>query len=347
MTNPTPTLELIASPHFAEWLVRMRLSLAFSTYQSGKLFMIGLQPNGRLSIYERTFNRAMGLWGNGQTLYLSTMYQMWRFENTLARGEQHEGYDRLYIPRLAYTTGDIDIHDVAVDADGEVLFVSTLFNCIARLSATHSFAPVWQPPFISRLVPEDRCHLNGMALRDGQPAYATSVSRTDVVDGWREHRQNGGIVTDIQSNEVIATGLSMPHSPRWYADTLWVLNAGTGEFGRINQAAGQFEPLVFCPGFLRGMAFAGNYAIVGTSKARENRTFQGLTLDDNLRARGVEARCALYVIDLSNGTIAHWLRLEGFVEELYDVITLPGVRRPMALGTIGNEIERFLTIEPS
>ena len=36
----------------------------------------------------------------------------------------------------------------------------------------------------------------------------------------------------------------------------------------------------------------------------------------------------------------HWLRLEGMVSELYDVVVLPGVVRPMALGFKSDEISR-------
>jgi hypothetical protein len=53
-----------------------RLSLAFTTYQAGKLFLIGLNPAARLSIFNRTFSRCMGLWGDGQTLYPSTLFQL-------------------------------------------------------------------------------------------------------------------------------------------------------------------------------------------------------------------------------------------------------------------------------
>ena len=144
-----PQFELTASRQFTSWLAEQRLSLAMTTYQTGKLFLIGLQPNGRLSIFERTFNRCMGLWGNGQTMWMSSLYQLWRFENVLDAGQLANGYDRLYVPQVGYTTGDIDIHDVAVDGDGRVIFVNTLFSCLATLSETHSFIPLWQPKFIS------------------------------------------------------------------------------------------------------------------------------------------------------------------------------------------------------
>lgn len=81
--STTPKLELTGSRQFTSWLHEQQASLAFTTYQSGKLFLIGMQADGRLSVFERTFNRCMGLWGDGQTLYMSTLYQLWRFENAL------------------------------------------------------------------------------------------------------------------------------------------------------------------------------------------------------------------------------------------------------------------------
>ena len=208
--------------------------------------------------------------------FLSSLYQIWRFENMLGPGEMSDGYDRLYLPQLGFTTGDCDIHDMAVDADGQLVFVNTLFSCLATTSSTHSFRPLWQPPFISRLAAEDRCHLNGLAMRDGQPAYVTAVSNSDAADGWRERRRDGGLVVDVASNDIVAGGLSMPHSPRWYQGRLWLCNSGTGEFGFIDLATGKFEPLTFCAGYLRGVAFHGDYALLGTSKPRHNKTFSGL-----------------------------------------------------------------------
>ena len=82
-------------------------------------------------------------------------------------------------------------------ADGKPVFINTLFSCLATVSDTHSFKPLWQPSFISDLQPEDRCHLNGLAMKDGAPAYVTAISTTNVNEGWREHRQSGGVVIDI------------------------------------------------------------------------------------------------------------------------------------------------------
>jgi uncharacterized protein (TIGR03032 family) len=339
-----PWIEVTSSTGFAGWLAQQDVSLAFTTYQTAKLFLLGRKPDGRLAVFERTFSRCMGLWSDGQTLWLGTHHQLWRFENVLAGGASHEGHDRLYVPRTGHTTGDLDVHDVAVDADGQVLFVNTRFNCLAGLHPRHSFAPLWRPPFISKLAAEDRCHLNGLALRDGRPAFVTAVSQSDVLDGWRDRRRDGGVLLDVPAGAVVLAGLSMPHSPRWHQGRLWLHDSGTGFFGRADLERGAFERVAFCPGYLRGLAFSGDYAVVGLSRPRHDRTFSGLALDDHLAQRQTDARCGLLVIDLRSGDSVHWLRVEGMVSELYDVAVLPGVVRPMALGFKTDEIQRLLTV---
>ena len=344
-TSAEPWLQVLASRDFPGWLAEQHLSLALTTYQAGKLLLLGLQPDGRLAVFERTFNRCMGLCGDGRTLWMTSHYQLWRFENALAPGELYNGADRLYVPRVGYTTGDLDIHDVAVEASGRVIFVNTRFGCLATLNERSSFTPLWRPPFLSKLAPEDRCHLNGLALEDGKARYVTAVSASDVADAWRDRRRDGGVVVDVRSNEIIATGLSMPHSPRVYRGKLWLLNAGTGHLGSIDMASGRFEPLAFCPGFLRGLAFVGDYAVVGLSGPRHDKhTFGGLALDEELARRGAEPRSGLMVIDVRSGDVVHWVRLEGMVSELYDVVTLPGVVRPMALGFKSDEIQRLVSV---
>ncbi len=342
---PEPVFELTTSRNFPAWLAGVRASLVFTTYQTAKVFFIGMQPNGHLSVFERTLERVMGLWASASTLHLSTLYQLWRFENMLGPGQAFNGYDAVYTPRESRVTGELDIHDLAVDSEGRVVFSNTLFNCLATTDPDHSFRVLWKPPWISKLAPEDRCHLNGVALRDGRPRYVTAVSRSDVVDGWRDKRRESGVAVDIESNELACKGLSMPHSPRWYRDTLWLIDSGSGFFGRVDMEAGKFEPLVFCPGFARGLAFIGDWAVIGLSDRRENRTFQDLALEENLRARDTETRAGLLVVDLRTFETPHWVRLGGVVRELYDVGVLPGVRRPMAVGFQSDEIRRYISFE--
>ncbi|MHB8808568.1 MAG: TIGR03032 family protein [Desulfobulbaceae bacterium] len=337
-------VEVTCSRDFVFFLQEMRISLALSTYQTNRLFLFGVKPDGRLSIFERLFDRAMGLQVSSDRIHLATRYQVWRLDNVLPPGEDSDSYDRLFVPRAGFTTGDLDIHDMALDRDGRLVFVNTLYSCLATLSEHHSFCPVWQPPFISRLAPEDRCHLNGLAMADGVPAYATAVSRSDVAVGWRDRREAGGCLLDIRHNEILSEQLSMPHSPRWYRDRLWLANSGNGEFGYFDLAQGRFEPVAFCPGYIRGLAFHEGFALVGLSLPRYNKVFSGLNLDDALQRKDAEPFCGLMVIDLASGNIAHWLRFEGgLVTELYDLQVLPGVRYPKMLGFRSDDIQHLIT----
>ena len=344
--------QITCSRGFEGWLAANDVSLGFTSYQSGRRYLVGRRTGGGLSFHERQFQRAMGLWGSPQRLLLSSIYQVWRFENVLGPdevyrvqdGKGNNDYDRHYVPRFATTTGDIDVHEIGVMDDGRIVFVNTAYSCLATLSPTHSFRPYWIPPFISKLAPEDRCHLNGMAMRDGKPAFVTSVSRSDIINGWRERRGEGGTITEIASGEAVTTQLSMPHSPRWVDGQLYVLNSGRGEIGRVDLKTGRFEPIAFCPGFLRGFQIHNGHAIVGLSKPRDG-TFKGLALDEMLKKKDAEPWCGVQIVNLATGDIVQWLRMEGEVAELFDVCVLPGVRQPMSTGIVSDDIHRMITID--
>ena len=253
-----------------------RMSVAFTTYQAGKLFLLGVKPDGRLSVFERTFARSMGLAvsGDGRSLALATQYQIHRFDNVLPAGQvSPDGFDAVYAPHAGWVTGDVDAHDVGFASDGRPLFVNTKFSCLATVSDGHSFKPIWTPSFISRLGAEDRCHLNGLALEDGRPRYVTAVSRSDAADGWRDRRADGGIVIDVESNEIVVEGLSMPHSPRLHDGRLWLLNSGAGEFGFVDLQSGRFEAVAFCPGICArpGISSAGMRSLGFRCRAKTAR----------------------------------------------------------------------------
>jgi uncharacterized protein (TIGR03032 family) len=344
-SNPAqPTVSMYGSEHLWQWLNQAQISLGFTTYQTNRLFLVGCNPSGRLAIHERLFDKPMGLYVDGEKLIMTTRYQIWELENRLAPQETHHQHDKLYIPNKSYTTGDLNLHDVVVDRDNNLLFINTDFSCLATIQPGYSFAPVWTPPFITKLAAEDKCHLNGLAMVEGQPTYVTACSSTDDAAGWRNHRTDGGVVMHILSNEIIATGLSMPHSPRWYQGKLWLLNAGSGELGYLD--GDKFIPLTFCPGFVRGLAFHEHFAIVGLSKLR-SKTFGGLALETRLAAEGKTSHCGLMVIDLNTGEVVHWLHIDGVVEELFDVVVLPGVSNPQIVGFQGEEIERLVNFPES
>lgn len=331
---------------FAQWLAMHGCSLAFTSYQTGQLFLVGVMNNGALSLHQRDFVRAMGLIADPQRLLLAGLAQVWRFENVLGPNERaNEHFDRLYVPRRGQTVSDLDIHEMGIDAAGRLIFVNTKYSCLATDSGVHSFKPVWRPPFISRLAPEDRCHLNGIAMERGVPRYVTAVSTTDIVDGWRAHRRDGGVIVDVETDALVAEGLSMPHSPRLHDGALWVLDSGNGYLTRIDRQSGQRERVAFCPGFMRGLSFHDGHAVIGLSLARHEGVFSGLALQDELEKRGGDAWCGIQIVNTRTGDIVEWLRLDGGIRELFDVQVIPGVRCPMALPTFGPELASFITIE--
>ncbi len=338
-------VEKSCSRGLAGWLAQHRLSLAITSYQTGRIYLVGSDQQGRVSFFERIFERAMGVVGNAQRIYLGGLYQLWRFENVLRPNEIiHGQFDKCYVPRNAQTIGDLDIHELGIRKDGRVVFVNTKYSCLAELSPTHSFKAIWKPKFISKLAPEDRCHLNGLAMVDGEPKYVTAVCKSDSVDGWRERRRDGGVVIDVQTDEIVCEGLSMPHSPRWHNGRLWLLNAGTGQLGWVDFEKKAFVPHAFVPGFARGLSIIGNVAAVGLSKPR-NQRFEGLQLDDELKQRDAEPWCGVQIISLANGDVLNWIRFDGDMGEIFDIAFLPNVKQPMMIGLRTAEIRDLITFE--
>jgi uncharacterized protein (TIGR03032 family) len=332
-------LALNASPGFADWLAARNASLTFATPPS-KVFFVGLRPDGQLGVFERTFDKAMGVAVQGtEKVWLGTRSHLWRMDSVpVAQEAADEGFDHCYAPMRAYTTGYLNTHDVTVTDDGDVVFVATRFGCLARPSDVVSFEPMWQPPWLDRFEQGDRSHLNGYTRDDDGRAYVTSVSATGGLESWRDHRNGGGVVAEVPSGHIVATGLSMPHSPRLRDGELWCTNSGTGHLCRIDPSTGAVEKVAFAPGFLRGLCFLDGYAVVGSSRPREGDLYSGLGLDDTLIERNLKPRLGLFVIELATGNVVEWLFVDGPMRELFDVAALPGVRRPMAFGLVASDI---------
>lgn len=339
-----PDEQFKLSPQLLEFLKVHNVSLGFTTYRTGKTVLVGRMQDGeRVSLYQQVFNHSLGFAssGDGQQLALGTAYQIWRFTNAVPLNEGAE-HDKVYIPQAGYTTGVCHPSDLGFDKEGKIVFVNTLFSCIATASETESFVPLWKPPFISHLAPEDRCHLSGLGFRDGEPRYVTGFSQTDVKDGWQEQRHNGGFVMDIKTNEVLCEGLSMPNSPRWYQDKLWVLNSGEGSFGYVDVDTKQFTAVTLCPGYARGLSFCGNFALIGLSKVNSNPSSEALVVEKRLTAEKAESYCALQIVDLRTMETAPLLLLEKPVEEIGDIIVIPNTRNPMLIGFATDEIHRYM-----
>jgi uncharacterized protein (TIGR03032 family) len=327
------------------WLRTQRCAIAFTSYQTGKLFLIGAMPDGRVSFHQQSYQRAMGVHAQTQRLYVASLFQIWRLENVLGPDERaNKLFDRLFVPRNAQTVGDLDTHELGVDRAGRVIFVNTKFSCLCTTSTRFGFRPIWKPPFISRLAAEDRCHLNGLGIADGIVRYATAVSRSDIVTGWRERRHEGGVLIDVQDNRIVSDELSMPHSPRVHAGRTYLLDSGRGMLVEVDAKTGKRREIAFCPGFLRGLSFHKGYALVTVSLPREG-SFSGLELDEAIRKRDGEAWCGVLIISLSSGDIVEFLRFEGEIRELFDVAVIPDAVLPMAIGLNAPEIHAMTSFD--
>ena len=335
-TDKQPVFELRHSEQWIPWMEENNASIAISTYQSGKIIFFGRQADQKHWMFNRTIGRCLGMayhvteQGN-KLLYVGGEYSIHQFSNTLNPGATlANGSDLMLHPQARNVTGALDIHDMHTTSAGDLVFVNTSFNCIAQMTPYDSFFPLWVPPFLDRLYPEDRCHVNGLAMRDGQPRYASACSTINRTASWREVRRNGGVLVDMQTDAILADGLSMPHSPRWHEGALYFHDSGNGYFCRIDPATQRVERIAFLPGYLRGLSFHNGYALMGTSISRHNDNFAGLGLETELQKRDAEPVCAVFVIDPRSGEIVASAFLRGVVTELYDVLALPGVRQVSA-----------------
>jgi uncharacterized protein (TIGR03032 family) len=250
--------------------------------------------------------------------------------------------DACFLPRASHVTGNIQVHEMAWGRDRELWVVNTRFSCLCTLDGSASFTPRWRPPFVSALEPSDRCHLNGLGMRDGRPRYVTALGATDEPAGWRAGKARGGILMDVDSGEVIVPGLSMPHSPRWYGGRLWACESGAGTFGFVDPASGRYQAIAEAPGFTRGVDFAGNVAFVGLSQVRETAVFSGIPITE--RFKEDERTCGVCAIDLSNGRLIALLRFDTAVQEVFAVAVLPGRRYPDLINNDEKLLENSFTV---
>lgn len=319
-------------------------SLLVSTYQAGSL-MIFRHQRHFLNSHFRSFRKAMGVAANGQRVAIGTGNYIKEFYNMPAlspRLGQNPLHDACYLLRNTHVTGNIDIHEMDWAGD-QLYFINTLFSCLCTLDEQHSFVPVWRPPFVSAFAPEDRCHLNGLAIVDHQPKYVSALGTGNSRQGWREHKRDGGIIMDISNNEFIVRGLCMPHSPRWYRDQLWVLESGKGSLATVDLSTGKLNVVTQVPGFTRGLDFYQNYAFIGLSKLRAKTEFEKSVFREiPLTEEFDERTCGVWIVDINTGeTVAHVIFEEG-VEEIFSVKFLPGICFPEFIDIATSEFSHYL-----
>ncbi|MCA9011782.1 MAG: TIGR03032 family protein, partial [Planctomycetaceae bacterium] len=331
------------TPALSEILGHLKASLMVTTYQAGKLLVLGVHE-GQLKITLSSYDQPMGLALDGDRLAIGSRKQI----NFLAGNRDVAPtvappgtWDVCYVPRTSTWTGSIHGHDLAWGAEG-LWVVNTLFSCLCTLHEDFSFVPRWKPRFISRIIDQDRCHLNGLAVDQGRPRFVTAMSETDSAASWRSTKATGGVVIDVESGDTVARGFAMPHSPRWYEGKLWVLDSGRGALCTIDPATGRISTVETFPGYTRGLSFLGQFAFVGLSRIRETSVFGGVPIAD----RRSELKCGVGVVNLITGrTVAVFQFLSG-ITEIFAVEIAANARCPYVAGASSDGQEHDVWIVP-
>lgn len=321
------------SSQVPELLQRLNCTLAISTYQAGKLIFISALNEHKIIQLPRTFDKPMGIAQDHEKdkLAIACKDEVIVFSNSNDLATHYprapKKYDALYMPRLTYHTGALDLHDLSFGRNNELYGVNTLFSSIVKLSDDYSFVPIWKPKFIDKIVSEDRCHLNGMALLEGRPRYVTAFGQGNSFQSWRDSITTSGVIIDMETDEVVTDGLAMPHTPRIFNGELYTLLSAKGELIRIDKQNGTYEVVVKLDGFVRGMSLHQNYVFIGLSKLRKNSsTFAKLNLKAN--------EAGIVIVHLPTGSIAGKITYQTSLDEIYDVHVLPNKTRPNIMNTI-------------
>lgn len=323
------SLQCSVTPGFTAWLQQSQSSVAVTTYQAGMVVFLSWDGQ-QVSLLARQFSKPMGLTIQGSRMALATRNDVMVLANAplLARdylANQPGRYDALFLPRVSYHTGDLNVHDLAFGKNG-LWIVNTRFSCLAGLSHDHCFLPQWKPPFVTELAPEDRCHLNGMAMVDGEPKYVTALGTTDAPGAWRADKAHGGVLMEVPSGDILVRGLAMPHSPRWHNGAVWFLNSGAGQLCRFDPATKQSNVVCEFPAYLRGLHLFGDLALVGMCQIREKHIFGGLPVQQK---HGDKLLCGVALLDLKSRREIGRCEFTSGCTELFEVQFLPGIQRPM------------------
>jgi uncharacterized protein (TIGR03032 family) len=335
------------TPNVPELLMKLNCSLAISTYQAGKVIFISPKNEDHLVQLPRTFQKPMGIamLDEPDKMAVACKDEVIVFANSrelaFTYPKKKETYDALYMPRVTYHIGQLDIHDLSWGSSC-LYAVNTLFSCIISIDDNFNFKPYWIPPFIKGLTSEDKCHLNGMVMAEGKPKYATAFNRGNSMQSWRDGVTTEGVLMDTVSGEIVLDNLRMPHSPRFFNNELYLLFSATGEIVKADLKRRSYEIITRINGFVRGMAHYKDFLFVGLSKLRQNSsTFAKLEIAKKASYAGIA------IFHLPTGSFYGEIKYMASVDEIYDIQVLPGKVRPNIFNTIQPEYKLGLSIPGS
>lgn len=334
-------LQIEFTPEITEIFNKINSTLLISTYQAGRLIALGSTNGEKLTQIPFSFKKPMGIAIQDSKLAIATLDEIHFLSS---KGDLHErkkmnskGFDRFYVHRATYNTNRLDVHDIEF-GKGSLWGINTAFSCLCKFDVNYSFVPKWKPNFISELIPEDRCHLNGLAMSDDIPKYVTALSQTNVKEGWREDIMGSGVLIEVPSGDIILENLAMPHSPRVIDGDLYVLESGAGKLLKVNPETKIAEVIYDFNRFIRGLAYKDGIMFIGASKIREtSKTFNGLAVKENSKHAGV------IVFDLKTRTILGTIDYLATVDEIFDVQLLEGCNMPAIISSDDDRIKEVIT----
>lgn len=323
------TFDIIYSENLPKIFFENKFSVLITTYQAGKLIILGSKNGKELYQTPISLKKPMGIALQDKKMAVACLDEILFFssEENVQDVLNLDGsnYDNAYTHRSTYHTGILDVHDLSF-GEGVLWGVNTLLSCLAVYDINFSFRPKWKPPFIQALVPEDRCHLNGMAILNKVPKYVTALSKTNVEKGWREDKMKTGVLMSVPEGEIIMDSLAMPHSPRIYENKLYVLESGNGNLIEMNMETNEWKVIFNFGCFVRGLSFIGNVAVIGKSKIREtSKDFNDLQVKEGSTNAG------LIFFDIVKKQVVGGINYTNSVEEIFDVQILENTTNPAIL----------------
>lgn len=344
VSNKYPPFTSSYSPNFPALLNQLGCTIAISTYQAGKIIFISSSNDQKLTQLPRTLEKAMGIAYQPGKLAVACKDEVIQFSNSKELAQFYPKkpniYDALFVPRITYHTGYLDIHDLAFGNNNELYAVNTYFSCIVKIDGSYNFTPIWKPKFIDKIASEDRCHLNGLALHDGSPKFVTAFNQGNEPRSWKKDMTTSGVLIDITSDTLLASDLAMPHSPRWHDGQLYYLQSADGSFIQYDINSGVRTVITKVKGFVRGLDFIGKYAFIGLSKIRKGKD----NIFSQLEIAKTATHSGIVVVDLTTGQQVAAIQYHASVDEIYDVKILPKLKRPNLLNTITDDYKKAVMI---
>ncbi|MDA3927524.1 MAG: TIGR03032 family protein [Prolixibacteraceae bacterium] len=305
------------SKEFPIILREKNIVLGLSTIDTNKLIFLRGNEENNIVQFLRNFEHPTGLAIKDDFLAVASRsdLQLFRTNHKLAKsfpGDKNK-FDQIFLPKLTYHCGNVDLHDIAF-VNEKIIGISTAYSCLLEFSDSYSFNPIWKPDFITDLKNEDRCHLNGLAIKNGEIVALTALGKTNYKEGWRKNKVNGGVLIDYKTKEILLDQLGAPHSPTISGNEIFIALSATGEILKYNMDTKEHCIIANLAGYVRGIKIIDDYIFVGLSKLRN----KSLDVIDFPVAKK-QLSCGIYILSKKTGnTIAH-LHFEKDVNEIYSI----------------------------